>query len=109
MNKAAIQDVIQAISPELTWMIFQIFLTLLLFSLLKDFVGILVNYLRLRFSLWGLNTKIKVDGVVGYIKNIKFDQIEIESIDSKKTVYVPISRFLNMTKVVIHNGCGEDD
>jgi hypothetical protein len=103
MDKMAVEQIVKTITPELTWLFIQGFIALFVFSYLKDSVTSLSNYLKLRFSLWGLNTKLLIEGKVGYIKAIKFKEVEVR-INSEQTMYVPIDKFLKMTKVVYHNG-----
>ena len=104
MDKQLIQELVKVVSPELTWLIIQFVVGTLLFFIVKDFVSNVVNYLRLRFSLWGLNTKMYIDGKIGYIKDISFKEVEFEVSGEDITIYIPIAKFLTMTKMVYHNG-----
>ncbi|NVM33988.1 MAG: hypothetical protein HWN81_00230 [Candidatus Lokiarchaeota archaeon] len=106
MDKHAIQEMVKIVSPELTWMFIQGILVLFIYSFLKDFINNIINYIKLRFSLWGLNTKMMIDGKVGYIKDIKYKEVEFEVSGEDITIYIPIHKFLTMTKVVYHNGHG---
>ena len=103
MDKQVIQDVINVVTPELIYLILKIIIAGLVFYGFKGFVTSITSYLKLRNSLWGLNTKLLVDGKIGYIKNITFKEVIVE-ISHQETVYIPIDNFLRMNKTVYHNG-----
>ena len=108
MDKQLIQDVVNTISPELTWLFIQGFMALFIFSFMRNLSTAVANYLKLRFSLWGLNTKLNIEGKIGYIRDITFKEVIIH-VSNKETMYIPIDRFLILTKTVYHNGyTGED-
>jgi hypothetical protein len=106
MEKQAIQEAIKLLTPELTWLFIQGFLATLIFFIVKDLINNILNYLRLRFSLWGLNTKMKISDKIGYIKDITFKEVVFDVSGEDITIYIPISRFLILTKEVYHNGHG---
>jgi hypothetical protein len=103
MTQQTAQELLKIITPELTWLLLQGFGALILFNAFKSFSLSILTYIKLRFSLWGLNTKLKVNGHVGYIKQITFREIIIY-VDSNQTIYIPIEKFLNSEKIVYHNG-----
>lgn len=108
MDQNTIKQLIQLISPELTWLLVQGFIVLVVFSIMRNFVSSVSDYIRLRFSLWGLNTKLNIYGKVGYIKEITFKEVIIH-ISEKETMYVPIDRFFFTHKIVYHNGYTGDE
>ena len=103
MNKELVQELIKILSPEITYFIIQAFCAIILFGMIKSLATGLTNYIKLRFSLWGLNTKIIVEGQIGYIRDITFKEV-IVSIDEKHEVYIPIENFLKMNKTTYYNG-----
>jgi hypothetical protein len=108
MDKNAIQELIKLVSPELTWLLLQAFLALMSLSLMKSGVTGLINYLKLRASFWGLNTKMSINGKIAYIKHISFNEVEF-FVNDKETMYVPVEVFLKSVKIVYHNGYTGDE
>lgn len=103
MDKQTIENIMNIVSPELMYILFQFFGVTLIFLSLKGLVTSISNYFKMRFSLWGLNTKLLINGKVGYVQNITFKDVVLY-ISDKETMYIPIEKFLKMDKTVFHNG-----
>lgn len=102
VDKELIVEISKSLSSELAWLAFQALVIALVFSMCKDFVNSLGLYLKLRMSFWGLNTKIKYNGKVGYIREVNMREVIIHVSDSE-TLYVPIQKFLSTEKTVYHS------
>ena len=103
MDKKLLEELINTITPEVTWVIVQIILFSFMFLLVKGITTTLVNYLRLRMSLWGLNTKLLIGTKIGYIKEVTIREVIVQ-VSDQETIYIPIDKFLKMEKTVYHNG-----
>ena len=103
MEKELLHNLINGLSAQLVWSLFQVVAISFIFLAIKDFASKLLVYLKLKFSDLGRGTKIEIDNYVGYISNLGFTEIEIE-VDSHTTMIVPIKRFLNVSKIIMRNG-----
>lgn len=103
MDKQFIQEAMKTVSPELTWLFGQALLALFGFYFMKSLATSILNWCILRGSLWGRNTKILIEGRVGYIRKICFKEVVI-AINTNEEMYIPVEKFLKSTKVVYHNG-----
>jgi hypothetical protein len=71
---------------------------------LKEVAMAMLNFLRMRFSTFGAGTKIKLNGEVYLLHRIDYTYVEFNHISKKKTIYMPISKFLRMDKEILFNG-----
>jgi len=51
-------------------------------------------------SDFGRGTKVKIDGQVGYIHQVGFNEVEI-TLDEHSTLLVPVERFIKANKIII--------
>lgn len=71
---------------------------------LKEVAMAMLNYLRMRFSGFGMGTKFKLNGDVYYLEHINWTDVEFGSKSGKRKIYMPISKFLKIEKEILFNG-----
>jgi len=105
MQSELIQELLNIMNTKLLGLLLQLLLLGAILMYIKDISSKMLDYIKVKFSDFGRGTKIEINGRVGYIMGIGFNEVEIE-IDEHTTMIIPVSNFVNSNKIIIRNNRG---
>lgn len=103
MQSQLLNDLLNTIDSKMFTLVLQLIVVGAIFMWIKDMNGRIVNYVKLKMSEFGRGTKIRVDGVEGYVRHIGFNEVEI-TISETETLLIPVERFMSASKIIIVQG-----
>jgi len=103
MQSELIGALLETMDSKIFSLVLQLIVVGAIFMWLKDFNGRVVNYFKLRMSEFGRGTKVRIEGIEGYVRHIGFNEVEIV-INENETLLMPVSRFMSISKVIIVQG-----
>jgi len=103
LQSQLLNELLNTIDAKMFTLVLQLIIVGAVFMWIKDMNSRIVSFLKLRLSDFGRGTKVKIDGIEGFIHHIGFDEVEI-IIDSDCTMLVPVDRFIKSSKIIITHG-----
>lgn len=102
MQSELIKELFETINTKLLTLIFQMMLSGVILLWVKDIVIKTINYIKVKFSDFGRGTKLEINGKVGYLLHVGFNEVEME-IDKDTTMFIPVEKFVCSTKIIRRN------
>jgi len=105
MQGELLNALLDTMDSKIFTLVLQLIVVGAVFMFIKDLSGRVVNYLKLKMSEFGRGTKIRIEGVEGSLRHIGFNEVEI-TLSEEETLLIPVTRFMNASKVIIVQGPG---
>lgn len=103
MQGELLSDLLNTVDSKMFSLALQLIISGAVFMWIKDMSGRIVNYYKLKMSEFGRGTKIRIEGVEGYVRHIGFNEVEI-ILSEDETLLIPVARFMGQSKVIIVQG-----
>lgn len=100
MQGQLLNELLSTMDSKMFNLVLQLIIVGAIFMWIKDMNGRVVNYIKLKMSDFGRGTKVKIGSETGYINRISFNEVEIV-IDEDQTMFVPVEKFMNSTKIIV--------
>jgi hypothetical protein len=100
MESALLNDLFGAIDAKIFQIVLQLIVVGAIIMWIKDFNGRVVNYYKLKMSDFGRGTRVRIDGMEGDMRQVRFTEVEID-LGNGCTLLMPVEKFIKSSKVIV--------